>query len=136
MISLPSNIPSKYLFVLLAAERAKQLQQGAVPQVETQKLKPTYRAMDELRAEKIDFVITERRPDAEPEVKSAAAAEASEQETAETAEAAADVPVEEKSEDVQTEAAVETEAPVETEVVVEVEEAVVVKEEKPEEPAE
>ena len=60
MIKLPSNISSKYFFVLLAAERAKQLQQGAVPLIETNRVKATYRAMEELMAEKVEFVLTEK----------------------------------------------------------------------------
>ncbi len=65
MIKLPPNVPSKYLFVLLAAERAKQLQRGCVPLVKTQHVKPTYRAVDELMAEKIEFAITEKTIDAQ-----------------------------------------------------------------------
>jgi DNA-directed RNA polymerase omega subunit len=60
MIKLPNNVPSKYLFVLLAAERAKQLQQGAVPMVKTNHVKPTYRAIDELMEETVGFVIIDR----------------------------------------------------------------------------
>lgn len=60
MIKLPENVPSKYLFVLLAAERAKQLQMGAVPMVKTNHVKPTYRALDELMAEVVPFELTER----------------------------------------------------------------------------
>jgi DNA-directed RNA polymerase omega subunit len=60
MIKLPSNVPSKYLFVLLAAERAKQLQQGSVPLVKTSHVKPTYRAIDELMGEQVEFVIIDR----------------------------------------------------------------------------
>lgn len=60
MIELPNNIESKYQFVLLAAERAKQLQQGAVPLAETTHVKPTYRAIDELMAESVEFVKVER----------------------------------------------------------------------------
>ena len=60
MIKLPNNVPSKYLFVLLAAERAKQLQQGAVPMVRTGHVKPTYRAIDELMEETVEFMIIDR----------------------------------------------------------------------------
>ncbi|MBN2431380.1 MAG: DNA-directed RNA polymerase subunit omega [Acidobacteria bacterium] len=63
MLKLPNNVSSKYLFVLLAAERAKQLQQGAVPLVSTAHAKPTYRAMDELHAEKVPFLLTEKDTD-------------------------------------------------------------------------
>lgn len=66
MIKLPSNIPSKYFFVLLAAERAKQLQIGAAPLVATTHVKPTYRAMDELMAEVIEFTFTPTEEAQEP----------------------------------------------------------------------
>ena len=65
MLKLPSNVPSKYLFVLLAAERAKQLQLGAVPLVKTSRVKPTYKAIDELMQEKLSFVILDK-PTMEP----------------------------------------------------------------------
>ena len=60
MFKLPSNVPSKYLFVLIAAERAKQLQQGAAPLVKTNHVKPTYRAIDELMNHKLEFVIFDK----------------------------------------------------------------------------
>lgn len=60
MYKLPPSVPSKYQFVLIAAERAKQLQQGAAPLVKTSHVKPTYRAIDELMHEKLEFEIMER----------------------------------------------------------------------------
>ncbi len=60
MLKMPENIPSKYLFVLLVAERAKQLQLGAAPLVKTSHVKPTYRAMDELMNGKLEFVILDK----------------------------------------------------------------------------
>lgn len=60
MLQLPPNVPSKYLFVLLVAERAKQLQMGAAPLVRTSRVKPTYRAIDELMHERLDFIITDK----------------------------------------------------------------------------
>lgn len=68
MIKLPPNVPSKYLFVLLAAERAKQLQVGGVPLVKTSHVKPTYRAIDELMHGKLDFIITDRELSDMPDI--------------------------------------------------------------------
>ncbi|MBP7867154.1 MAG: DNA-directed RNA polymerase subunit omega [Acidobacteria bacterium] len=65
MFKLPENVPSKYLFVLLAAERAKQLQRGCVPMVKTGHVKPTYRAVDELMDQKVEFMLTEKTIDAQ-----------------------------------------------------------------------
>lgn len=59
MYKLPPSVPSKYQFVLIAAERAKQLQQGGAPLVKTSHVKPTYRAIDELMHEKLEFEIRE-----------------------------------------------------------------------------
>lgn len=65
MFKLPDNVPSKYLFVLLAAERAKQLQRGCVPLVKPIHVKPTYRAVDELMDQKVEFMLTEKTIDAQ-----------------------------------------------------------------------
>jgi DNA-directed RNA polymerase omega subunit len=57
---MPPNVPSKYQFVLIAAERAKQLQQGAAPLVRTSHVKPTYRAIDELMELKLEFEVMDK----------------------------------------------------------------------------
>lgn len=45
---LPSNVDSKFRYVLLAASRAEQLMRGARPKVEPVNKKPTVVAMREL----------------------------------------------------------------------------------------
>ena len=53
----PPNIDSKYRMIILAAQRSKQLQRGALPRVEMdpRKTKPTRIAMKELEKGKIIF---------------------------------------------------------------------------------
>ena len=52
------DIDSKYRMIILAAQRSKQLQRGAVPRVELdpRKTKPTRIAMKELETGKVNFV--------------------------------------------------------------------------------
>jgi DNA-directed RNA polymerase omega subunit len=52
------EIDSKYRMIILAAQRSKQLQRGAVPRVELdpRKTKPTRIAMKELETGKVNFV--------------------------------------------------------------------------------
>ena len=44
---LPKDIDSKFRFITVASQRAKQLQNGAKPRVETRSRKPTRVAMQE-----------------------------------------------------------------------------------------
>ncbi|MBA2379303.1 MAG: DNA-directed RNA polymerase subunit omega [Blastocatellia bacterium] len=57
----PPKIDSKYRMIILAAQRSKQLQRGAIPRidVDVRKHKPTRVAMRELEERKIDFSFTE-----------------------------------------------------------------------------
>ncbi len=57
MIQIPESIGSKYRFIILAAARAKQLQNNAKPKIKTKSTKPAYIAMKELEANLISFVI-------------------------------------------------------------------------------
>ncbi len=45
---LPKEVDSKFRFITVAAQRAKQLQGGAKPRVETKSRKPTRIAMQEV----------------------------------------------------------------------------------------
>jgi DNA-directed RNA polymerase subunit omega len=47
---LPKDVDSKFRFIAVAAQRAKQLQIGAKPRVETRSRKPTRIAMQEVLA--------------------------------------------------------------------------------------
>lgn len=53
------EVDSKYRLILLAAQRSKQLQKGAVPRVnaDIRKTKPTRIAMEEINQRKVDFEI-------------------------------------------------------------------------------
>jgi len=55
----PPNIDSKYRMIILAAQRSKQLQRGALPRVEMdpRKTKPTRIAMKEFQDRKVNFKI-------------------------------------------------------------------------------
>ena len=48
MLKIPEDIGSKYRFIIIAAERAKQLQNNARPKVKTRSTKPAFIAMREL----------------------------------------------------------------------------------------
>jgi DNA-directed RNA polymerase subunit omega len=56
---LPKNVDSKFRFITVAAQRAKQLQAGAKPRVETRSRKPTRIAVEETIAETISWEIRE-----------------------------------------------------------------------------
>jgi DNA-directed RNA polymerase omega subunit len=58
MQKVPDSIGSKYRFIILAAERAKQLQNNAKPKIKTRSTKPAYIAMRELEQDLIAFEIS------------------------------------------------------------------------------
>ncbi len=64
---LPKDIDSKFRFITVAAQRAKQLQGGAKPRVETRSRKPTRIAVEETLANTVSWEIRE-----EPEKEQAA----------------------------------------------------------------
>lgn len=55
---IPDNVDSKFRYILIAAERAKQLQNGARQRMETRSRKPTYVAMQEVSNRLINFELT------------------------------------------------------------------------------
>ena len=57
----PPEIDSKYRMIILAAQRSKQLQRGAIPRVDLdlRKTKSTRIAMKELQERKVNFDILE-----------------------------------------------------------------------------
>jgi DNA-directed RNA polymerase omega subunit len=57
MSKVPESIGSKYRFIILAAERAKQLQNNAKPKIKTRSAKPAYIAMRELESDLLAFEI-------------------------------------------------------------------------------
>jgi DNA-directed RNA polymerase omega subunit len=58
MTRIPESIGSKYRFIILAAQRAKQLQNNAKPKFKTQSTKPAFIAVRELEQELLSFEIT------------------------------------------------------------------------------
>jgi len=56
---LPKSVDSKFRFITVAAQRAKQLQAGAKPRVDTQSRKPTRIAVEETIAETISWELGE-----------------------------------------------------------------------------
>ncbi len=56
---LPKNVDSKFRFITVAAQRAKQLQAGAKPRVDTRSRKPTRIAVEETIAETLSWEVRE-----------------------------------------------------------------------------
>jgi DNA-directed RNA polymerase subunit omega len=67
-MKLIDGFDSNYRYILVAARRARQLQGGAPPVIETSSRKPCRIAQDEIRAGKVKWVIPEvaAKPAAEP----------------------------------------------------------------------
>ncbi len=59
MQKIPENVGSKYRFIIIAAERAKQLQNNAKPKLKTKSTKPAFIAMREVEAGLINFEVTQ-----------------------------------------------------------------------------
>jgi DNA-directed RNA polymerase subunit omega len=59
---LPRSVDSKFRFITVAAQRAKQLQAGAKPRVETRSRKPTRVAVEEALAETISWEVLDEAP--------------------------------------------------------------------------
>ncbi len=66
MPNIPETIGSKYRFIIIAAERAKQLQNNAKPKIKTRSTKPAYIAMRELEQGLISFEIGQPEPASPP----------------------------------------------------------------------
>jgi len=61
-MKLIEGFDSNYRYILVAARRARQLQSGAPPVVDTSSRKPCRIAQDEIRAGKVEWEIPEIRP--------------------------------------------------------------------------
>jgi len=61
---LPKSVDSKFRFITVAAQRAKQLQAGAKPRVDTRSRKPTRIAVEETIAETISWEVRDDLPPA------------------------------------------------------------------------
>jgi DNA-directed RNA polymerase omega subunit len=62
MQKVPENVGSKYRFIIIAAERAKQLQNNARPKIKTKSTKPAFIAMRELEQDLLSFEILPLEP--------------------------------------------------------------------------
>jgi DNA-directed RNA polymerase subunit omega len=62
MPNVPENIGSKYRFIVIAAERAKQLQNRAKPKVKIRSTKPAKIAMKEVELGLISFEVVPLEP--------------------------------------------------------------------------
>ena len=58
-MKLMDGFDSNYRYILVAARRARQLQGGAPPVIDTQSRKPCRIAQDEIKAGKVKWVIPE-----------------------------------------------------------------------------
>jgi DNA-directed RNA polymerase omega subunit len=56
---LPKDVDSKFRFITVASQRAKQLQNGAKPRVEARSRKPTRIAMQEVLANTVSWEFKE-----------------------------------------------------------------------------
>jgi DNA-directed RNA polymerase omega subunit len=56
---LPKEVDSKFRFITVSAQRAKQLQNGAKPRVESRSRKATRIAMEEVLAEAVSWELRE-----------------------------------------------------------------------------
>jgi DNA-directed RNA polymerase subunit omega len=61
-MKLIEGFDSNYRYILVAARRARQLQGGAPPVIDTGSRKPCRIAQDEIRAGKVKWVIPETKP--------------------------------------------------------------------------
>ena len=62
---LPRDVESKFRFITVAAQRAKQLQSGAKPRVDTDSRKPTRVAVEETIAGTVSWEVTDKLPGVE-----------------------------------------------------------------------
>jgi DNA-directed RNA polymerase subunit omega len=62
-VILPKDVDSKFRFITVAAQRAKQLQAGAKPRVETRSRKPTRIAVEETLAEAVSWEVLDKLPE-------------------------------------------------------------------------
>ena len=67
MFKVDEKIGSKYRFVILCAQRTRQLLEGADPRVETACKKPAYIAMQEVLAGKVTWTVRESQLAPPPE---------------------------------------------------------------------
>lgn len=62
---IPKEYDSKFRFILVAAERAKQIQNGAPPKIDVKSRKPAYIAIKEAEQNLIPYEILEEEEEEE-----------------------------------------------------------------------
>lgn len=62
---IPESFDSKFRFILVAAERAKQIQNGARPRIDVKSRKPAFIAIKETEQGLVDYEILEEEADEE-----------------------------------------------------------------------
>ncbi len=67
IIKIPDEFDSKFRFIIVAAERAKQLQNGAPPKVSVKSRKASYIAIREVEQQLVPFKILEIKGEEEQE---------------------------------------------------------------------
>ena len=65
---VPREVDSKFRFITVASQRAKQLQAGAKPRVDARSRKPTRIAMQEVLAETVSWDMKNEVPPAAPPI--------------------------------------------------------------------
>ncbi len=65
MQRLPTNVDSKFRYVLLAAERAERMMRGSKPKIEAPTRKPSWIAMQEIRKDMVEWDYGPAEPPAE-----------------------------------------------------------------------
>ena len=63
---MPRDVDSKFAFITVAAQRAKQIQNGAKPRVDARSRKPTRVAMQEVLAHAVSWEMKDEVPPAAP----------------------------------------------------------------------
>ena len=61
-MKLMDGFDSNYRYILVAARRARQIQSGARPLVDTHSRKPCRIAQDEVQAGKVPYIIGDNKP--------------------------------------------------------------------------
>ena len=66
IVTIPDEFDSKFRFILVASERAKQIQNGAPPKIDA-KGKPAYVSVQEVESGLVSYVILEEEEEEEEE---------------------------------------------------------------------
>ena len=65
IIRIPDHFDSKFRLILVAAERAKQLQRGAPPKIDTKARKAAHIALEEIEKNLVPYQILEEEEEEE-----------------------------------------------------------------------